>query len=138
MRIRFGEGGLAVDETETSHFWVGHFPEALACTYFAEVYGVDRDETALSAFARDQGDQFYDHDFLEYGFNDTAGTVEELVEGYSYSDQWGADLARLVAEAGLSGVNWFAFINESEIERPRSVQGDGYWYRYLGTITYRI
>ncbi|MEZ6143727.1 MAG: immunity 22 family protein [Zavarzinella sp.] len=125
-------------ETETSHFWVGHFPAALASTYFAEVYEVDRDETPLSAFARDQGERFYDHDFLEYGFSDTAGSAEELVAGYSYSDQWGAEFARRVAAAGLSEVNWFAFISEDEIDRPRSVQGDGYWYHYLGTINYPI
>jgi hypothetical protein len=127
-----------VRETETSHFWAGCFPEELASTYFAEVYGVDRDETPLSAFASDQGERFYDHDFLEYGFSDAAGSVEELVTGYSYSDQWGAEFARRVAEAGLSGVNWFAFISEGKIDRPRSVRGDGYWYHYLGTITYRI
>jgi hypothetical protein len=129
-----------VDETETSHFWVGRFPKALAETYFAEVYpdDEDRERTPLSAFARDQGEGFYDHDFLEYGFSSRPKPVEKLVEGYSYSDQWGAELARRAAEAGLTGVNWFAFISEGEIERPRSVQGDGYWYHYLGTITYRI
>ena len=126
--------------TETSHFWLGHLPEALAEAYFAEVYpdDEDRERTPLSAFARDQGEGFYDHDFLEYGFSGTAGSVEELVAGYSYSDQWGAELARRASVAGLGGVNWFAFISEGEIGRPQSVQGGGYWYHYLGTITYRI
>lgn len=125
-------------ETETSHFWVGHLPGSLASIYFAEVYDEDRERTPLSAFARDQGEKWYDHDFLEFGFSAAAGSVEELVAGYSYSDQWAAELARRAAGAGLSGINWFAFISEGEVERPRSVQGDGYWVRYLGTITYRI
>jgi hypothetical protein len=61
-----------------------------------------------------------------------------LVTGYSYSDQWAAELARRIAAAGLRGVNFFVFISEDEIEQPRSVQGDGYWLYYLGTIEYRI
>jgi hypothetical protein len=89
-------------------------------------------------FGRDQGEKWYDHDFLEYGFSNTARSVGELVEGYSYSGQWGAELAGRAAEAGLSGINWFAFISAGEVERPRSVQGDGYWVHYLGTIRYRI
>ena len=108
---------------------------------FDEVYDPadeDRTHTPMSAFARDQGVSWYDHDFLEYGFSDTATSIEELVAGYSYSDQWGAEFARRVAAAGLVGVNWFAFISAAEIERPRSVQGDGYRYHYLGTITYPI
>jgi hypothetical protein len=109
--------------------------------YFAETYDEndeDFERTPLSQFARDQRVKWYDHDFLEYGFNDRAASVEELVAGHSYSDQWGAELARRAAEARLSGINWFAFITESEIAEPKSVRGDGYWVEYLGTISYRI
>lgn len=128
-------------KTETSHFWVGHFPKALAERYFAEMHDPDdenREHTPLSAFARDQGETWYDHDMLEYGFSARTKSIEKLVEGYSYSDQWGAELARRAAEAGLTGINWFAFISKSEISKPRSVQGEGYWLHYLGTIRYRI
>lgn len=128
-------------KTETSHFWVGHFPKDLAGAYFDEVYDEedeDREHTPLSAFARDQGKTWYDHDFLEYGFSDTARSFEELVQGYSYSDQWGTELARRAAEADLSGINWFAFISQDQIAEPRSVKGDGYWLHYLRTIRYRI
>jgi hypothetical protein len=124
-------------KTETSHFWVGHFDEQRVADYFAEVYGEDREHTPFSRFARDQGEKWYDHDFLEYGWG-KAGSIQELVAGYSYSDQWAEELARRAAAAGLNGVNFFVFISEGEVERPRSVQGDGYWLHYLGTITYRI
>ncbi len=130
-----------MQDTETSHFWVGHFPASLAADYFAEIYDEDdedREHTPLSAFARDQGEKWYDHDSLEYGFAEAAESPEELFSGYSYSDQWGAELVRRMQEAGLAGVNWFAFISESEIAGPRSVRGTGYWLHYLGTITYRI
>jgi Immunity protein 22 len=126
-----------MNHKQTSHFWVGQMPEEIAGEYFVESYGDDDDETPISAFARDQGVSFYDHDFLEYGWGD-ADTIQKLVEGYSYSDQWAGELASRVAAAGLTGVNFFAFLNEEEIDSPKSVQGDGYWLRYLGTIAYRI
>jgi hypothetical protein len=130
------DGRVRVDQTETSHFWVGSFPRDVAAVYFEEAYDRNEDDP-LSAFARDQGVTWYDHDQLEYGWG-TAGTVRELVAGYSYSDQWADELARRVADAGLTGINFFVFISSDEIERPRSAQGDGYWLHYLGTIEYRI
>ena len=125
-------------DEETCHFWVGHLPRHVADGYFAENYDVeDRDEEPLSPFARDQGVTWYDHDFLEYGGGD-AGSIGELVAGYSYSEQWADELARRVADQGLTGVNFFVFINQEQIAAPRSVQGDGYWLRYMGTIGYRL
>ena len=129
-------------ETETSHFWIGHFPSLQrVADYFAEVYDdddEDREDTPLSAFARDQGASWYDHDFLEYGFGEECASVEELVAGYSYHEQWQDELARRAAQAGLTGLNMFVFINQDQIESPRSVRGDDYALEYLGTITYRI
>jgi len=129
-----------VRKKQTSHFWVGNFPENLAGEYFTEVddeEDEDREHTPLSAFARDQGEKWYDHDFLEYGWG-KADSIDKLVAGYSYSDQWGAELARRAAAAGLTDVNFFVFIGKDEIDQPKSVQGDGYWLHYLGTIEYRI
>jgi hypothetical protein len=124
-----------VRDTEFSHFWVGNFPEEIAGNYFVE--NSSDGHEPISAFARDQGVKYYDHDFLEYGWG-KANTIQKLVVGYSYSDQWAEELARRAAAAGLSGVNFFVFITQDEIEGPRSVQGDQYWLRYLGTIGYRI
>ena len=124
-------------EKETCHFWVGQVSEQTAGEYFVETHDEDRDDTPVSAFARDQGVIWYDHDSLEYGWG-TADTIQELVAPYSYSDQWAEELARRVAVAGLSGINFFAFITQDEIENPQSVKGDGYWLRYMGTIEYRI
>jgi hypothetical protein len=109
----------------------------IAGEYFVETYAEDREQTPVSAFARDQGVGWYDHDFLEYGWG-PAATIQELVAGYSYSDQWADELARRVAAAGLTDVNFFVFVSEDQIKSPRSVDGNGYWLRYLGTIEYRI
>lgn len=133
----FDDGGVIVRDKQTSHFWVGQVAERIAGEYFVETYAKDREETPLSAFARDQGVRWYDHDFLEYGWG-TAPTIQELVIGYSYSDQWADELARRVTAAGLTGINFFAFISQDQIEQPRSVDGDRYWLRYMDTIEYRI
>jgi hypothetical protein len=126
-----------MNDTETCHFWVGQVPEEIASVYFQEKYAQDREITPLSDFARDQGEEWYDHDFLEYGWG-IASSIQQLVEGYSYSDQWGEELASRVAEAGLTGVNLFVFINQDQIEWPRSVNSDGYWLKYMGLIEYDI
>ena len=127
---------VAVSDMQISHFWVGHLPESIRDRYFEEILD-EGDDAPLSMFAQDQGQKYYDHDFLEYGWR-AAGTVQELVAGYSYSDQWADELARRVADAGLKGFDFFLFISQEEVKQPRSVQGDGYWLHYLGIIEYRI
>lgn len=127
-------------DTETSHFWVGCFPKAVGLSYFSEVWDEedpDRDHTPLSAFARDQGENWYDHDFMELGWREVE-TIQQLVKGHSYNDQWGEELARRVEAAGLTGFNLIVFISEDQIEHPRSIHCAMYWLHYLGTITYRI
>ncbi len=125
--------------TLTSHFWVGQASQELVDAYFAEDNGGEGrgDQAPVSAFARDQGATWYDHDFLEYGWDGEATTIAQLVDGCSYGDQWADELASRVAEQGIAGVNFFVFIRQDQIEQPRSVQGDGYWLKYMGTIGYR-
>lgn len=125
--------------TETSHFWLGRFPSAERLgAYFEETYGADRDDVPVSEFAREQGERWYDHDFLEYGFNPSAASVAELVRGYSYHEQYTAELTQWAVQLGFPTVNTLVFISESEIARPRSVEGEDYWLRYVGPITYQI
>lgn len=124
-------------DKDICHFWVGQVPEEVASDYFVETYDEKGDEKPISAFARDQGVVWYDHDFLEYGWG-TAPTIQELVSGYSYSDQWADELARRVAADGLTGINFFVFISQDKMERPQSVESVGYWLRYMGTIEYNI
>jgi hypothetical protein len=129
-----------MNKTTTSHFWVGQLSEKMAENYFSEVCNrddEDRENTPLSEFARDQGVIWYDHDFLEYGWGEVE-TLQELFDGYSYSEQWTEELVRRVELAGFNKVNFFVFINQGEIRQPQSVQGDGYWICYLGMIEYHI
>ncbi|MBS0261465.1 MAG: immunity 22 family protein [Planctomycetes bacterium] len=93
---------------------------------------------ALSKFITDQGEQSYDHDLMEMGFNAEAQTIKELVDGYSYSDQYGDELELRASQIELSGVNSFLFIRAGEIQNPRSVQTEQFDFRYVGRITYKI
>ena len=129
-------------KTENSHFWLGHFPdEQAADAYFTEVWDEndeDYEHTPLSAFARDQSIKWYEHDVIEHGFKEGVGSIQELVEGHSYSDQWAEELDRRAKVAGLQRINFVVFINEEEIEQPRSLKADDYYLQYLGTIEYSI
>ena len=49
-----------MQDTETSHFWVGHMPKRMAGKYFVETYAEDRGVTPLSMFARDQRVKYYE------------------------------------------------------------------------------
>src|SRR5579872_2663201 len=101
--------------TETCDFWIGSFPSEDA---FSEYVGEDPryyelmdtdNEVPLSRFIEDQGQDWYDHDMIEMGFKATAGSVAELVKGYSYADQYADELARRATEIGLAGANGFLF-----------------------------
>jgi hypothetical protein len=126
-------------EIETSHFWAGHFTnvdefEAL----FAETYS-DEDDIPISPFAASQNEIFYDHDLLEYGISDSATSIKELVEGYSYADQWLSDFEAKLETLGLTDVNAFIFISADEIDEPQSIgTSPSSYLRYLGSIPYRI
>ena len=145
--------------TETCDFWVGSFPDEDAFwEYFgkSDEYYRKFDENPafvsaplkrnprtpgtlpLSRFIGDQGHDWYDHSMAEMGFNARAKSIAELVDGYSYSDQWANELASRVARRHLHGINAFCFIRIGTVEVPRSVSGPDFLVEYMGTITYRI
>ena len=81
---------------DVSHIWLGQFPSEEALDrYFEETYD---DDAPINQFAADQGTAFYDHDWVEYGFN-SLGSLRDLVEPHSYS----VDSIEQVIEAGRSG-----------------------------------
>ena len=131
-----------VDSTETCHFWLGYFPdEDTAYEYFEEVYDEndeDREYTPLSKFAASQGETWYDHDFIECGYNDKARSIGELVEGHSYSDQYAKELEEKSKLLGLSNINFIIFITDREIQNPVSVKNGSFSLNYVGKITYNI
>ena len=130
--------------TETCDFWIGVFPDEDA---FSEYVGedpdyyqrMDDDEGAtLSRFIADQGQRWYDHDMIEMGFNADAETVDQLVDGYSYADQYADRLTDLAVKSGIPNVNAFLFIRGGEIANPRSIKTPAFEFQYVGQITYKI
>lgn len=135
------ERGAWMADTETCHFWVAWFRDDIRQVYFKEIYDdadEDRAHTPLSMFARYQGEKWYDHDALEIGYREDEKTYEQGWRGHSWSDQWTAEVIRRIAAAGISHINSIFYIEEDQIDKPRSVSGDGYIVHYLGTIALQM
>jgi len=82
-----------------SHFWIGQFEsEELYNEFIREDYSLcdseDYDDTPISKFAESQGETWIDHDFLESGFEPHQVNIKEQFGGYSYAEEWGAELEK--------------------------------------------
>jgi hypothetical protein len=122
-----------------SHCWLGCFPdERRLLDYFRELPGGGGTHSPLSEFARDQGAAQIDREFLEFGFISGAPSVKELARGRPYHKQFEDGLAERASTLGLRTVNTIVYISEDQIGRPRSVEGEGFWLRYVGTIDFFI
>jgi hypothetical protein len=69
-----------------SHIWLGQFGPKAPRSYFDEQY--ETDDAALSLFGAEQGEQRYDHDWVEITYLDELQAVQLLVDGHSYSDAY--------------------------------------------------
>lgn len=118
---------------ELSHLWLGCFPaESALETYFEENYTDDRnDNIPLNRFAGDQGETFYDHDWVEYSFNDS-GDLRRLIQDHSYSPDYLDQVIALAQARGLTGVNTFIMADQAEFTQPKSIKAEGYQLWYLG------
>lgn len=153
---------MAIDRESsklTCDFWIGVFPDEDS---FADYVGerpdyysflesnpatvrlkpkgasIEPDEMPLSRFIGDQGLSWYDHDLLEAGFNNTAKSVSELVQGYSWSDQYADELSKLAAQYGVSNANGFLFVDAEVIANPRSVINEEFIFHHVGKITFNV
>ena len=120
---------------EVVHVWVGIFDATAPEDYFKEVYGEDHDPP-LSTFAADQGETWYDHDWVEMSWLDEedAPTVADLVHGHSYSEVYRQAVVDRAAEMGIESANVFVMADQSEFDSPRSVEKAGIRLQYLGTF----
>lgn len=129
---------------ETSHFWVGRFEVTEDFQAFLEENDnyyqeqEDNKEVYLSEFAASQHQQWFDHDFMEVGFEDDDKPFAERFAGYSYAEQWMPQLQGMVDNELLQRSNALIFITAGEIRQPVSVQGPGFVLHYVGQITYDI
>lgn len=92
----------------------------------------DDDEVPSSAFARDQGESFCDHDFLESTFRKSASSFSRLGAKLSFAEYWFDDAQAAFDAAGICRANALLLAFGETVERPRSASGEGYTLHYLG------
>ena len=130
-------------KTETSHFWLGKFKSEEE--YF-DFVGEDNayyeddevEEKFISEFAKSQGENFLDHDFMESGFENEAISFEEKFSKYSYADQWIAEVKNRLNNQNLEDINTLIFISKDQIKNPVSVINSKFDLLYIGEIEYNI
>ncbi|MGK6343801.1 immunity 22 family protein [Chryseobacterium sp. DT-3] len=131
-------------EKEISHFWLGYFKNEDAFNDFAEedesYYTEEETEDLyVSKFAESQNIQWFDYDFMEYGFEDESLGIYEKFTYYSYADQWLPVVEQKINELGLeTPVNAIIFANKHVIPNPVSVNDEEYALYYIGEIEYNI
>ena len=129
--------------TEISHFWLGKFKSEEEYFDFVgedEAYYEDDDyeEKYISEFAKSQGENFLDHDFIESGFENEAISFEEKFSKYSYADQWIAEVKNRLHDQNLEDINTLIFISKNQIKNPISVMNSKFDLLYIGEIEYDI
>jgi hypothetical protein len=129
---------------EISHIWLGRFSsEGDARAYFAEHYndGDDNDEdgeTPISQFAADQGQWFYDHDWLEVSFQESRD-LRALVMQHSFSSDYLEEILSRANSLGLAEqANTFVLADKAEFNHPRSVKTEQYQLWYFGEFSCTI
>ncbi|HBV16092.1 immunity 22 family protein [Chryseobacterium carnipullorum] len=131
-------------EKEISHFWLGYFKNEDDFNDFAEEdesYYIEEENEDLyvSKFAESQKIQWFDYDFLEYGFEDENLGIYEKFTDYSYADQWLPIVEQKINELGLeTPVNAIIFGTKNVIPNPVSVNEEEYALYYIGEIEYNI
>lgn len=131
--------------TEISHFWFGKFnSEQTYIDFFSESKSYyeneNIDDQYISEFAKSQGENFLDHDFVESGFENQDILFEDKFVDYSYGDQWILEAKnRLVAQnQNLKEINTVVFISKDQIEKPISITNSKFELHYIGEIEYEI
>jgi hypothetical protein len=118
-------------KTDVSHIWLGLFTTDGPGDFFVERHDREDDEP-LSHFAASQGEQWYDHDFVEISFLKQPRPVTELVKGHSYWEQYIDSVLSRSAELGLREANVFVMASKHVIKAARSVDGRGFRLLYVG------
>lgn len=132
--------------TETCHFWLGKFKSEEDYFDFVgedESYYENDDDIEdkyISEFAKSQGENFLDHDFIESGFENEDIPFEEKFLQYSYAEEWIVEAKqRLVPQNQNSEeINTVVFISKDQIKKPVSVTNSKFDLFYIGEIEYEI
>lgn len=118
---------------DISHIWVGVFDSDAPDDYFVEQYS-DDDDAPLNRFAAEQGETFYDHDWLEISYLDASESIDvrSFVDGHSYSKDYLDAVVAKTAALGIDRINVFVLADKNEFSDPKTITGDNYRLEYLG------
>ena len=118
---------------DISHIWVGVFASDAPDDYFVEQYS-DDDDAPLNQFAAEQGENFYDNDWLEISYLDASESedVRSFIDGHSYSDDYLDAVVEKTTLLGIDQINVFVIADKGEFSDPKTVKGDNYRLEYLG------
>ena len=115
---------------ETSHIWLGVFEsEEHLDDYFEEQY--EEDDAPINRFAADQGEMYYDHDWVERGFC-KSGELHELIDGASYSHDYLQEVIAAATKLGIQSANTFILADSNEFDDPKAVDTAEYRLWYIG------
>ena len=117
---------------ERVHIWLGNFSSHDALEdYLEEHYDEDDDEQPINQFAADQGETFYDHDWVEAGFKEVED-INGLIKGHSYSDIYSEEVLEKAKSLEIKTANTFIMADSGEFSTPQSKQAETYSLYYLG------
>jgi hypothetical protein len=112
--------------------WLGSFASEEALEeYLGETY-TDEEATPISAFAADQGETFYDHDFVESSFFDGTADVLTQLRGCSFARSYAEAVEARARAVAFGPLNTILLVWGEEISNPRSSEGETYSLHYVG------
>ena len=120
---------------EKCHIWLARFASEEALdAYFEENYDKEDDDEPINKFALDQGETFYDHDWVERSF-EGGGDLRTLIDGHSYSENYIDEVIKLAGERKIEGANAFIMADRNEFENPKAVEAADYQLWYVGVFS---
>lgn len=119
-------------------FWVGNFRTEEDFFQFVEedenyYLTEDDDDNFVSKFAESQDTIWFDHDLMEYGFEQSIQHFSE----YSFAEQWLPVLYNRLNEMNLKfDINSLVFVSQGQIPKPTSMENDDFSLVYVGGIEF--
>ena len=121
---------------ELSHVWLGRFDsEAALDEYFDEQY--EDDDAPINAFAADQDEMYYDHDWVEREFHES-GDLLTLMDGASYAGDYLENVIHKAGGMGITNANTYILADAGQFSKPKSVNGREYQLWYIGSYNCNV
>jgi Immunity protein 22 len=127
---------------ELSHIWLGNFQSLTQLnSYFNEAFesdGTKEKEPFISQFAADQDERFYDHDWIEFSFEEGCD-LRVLLAQHSYASDYTEEVLEKAYDLNLIGkTNTFILADRAEFDHPQSIKTALYQLWYLGIFSCSI